>query len=328
MKCVLRVNEGRKAVSRGLSVVCLQSQIRVIVLSRAFANPGGYPCGSAAFSVRQADAHALRHVAALSKMPDWSSVGKGLNERLLQGAESPADKEQATMQKGRLRDAVAQAADIAGFQQSRDAMLRSRIPTRFVIGKLLEEVMNDGKLDEKDLEFVQDFLTRQQEVWNQIMVVSVLMVSFTFGETHTPLSAQPGTDERFGDELGTAYVVAISAAHVMFVASVLICGLLYAYSKLIYDLHDIVWFFTTAPHQLPIVTMMSGLALYFVSGTIAAPLVHGPVLGGMLAAMWVSAIIALCAMYLALKSRMMARWTGAGRLEKTISSRTPVITGA
>lgn len=112
---------------------------------------------------------------------------------------------------------------------------------RSVIGKLVEEVVGDGKIDEKDLQLVTDFLSRQQEVWNQIMVVSTLMVSFTFGETHTPLSAQPGTDEKFGEELGTAYIVAISLAHLCFVATIMICGLLYAYSKLIYDLHDIVW---------------------------------------------------------------------------------------
>ena len=59
------------------------------------------------------------------------------------------------------------------------------------------------------------------------------------------------------------------------------------------------------------VTMMAGLTIYFVAGMIAAPLVHGPMLGGMLGSMWAFAMIALAAFYLVLKRSMMDRWTGA-----------------
>lgn len=225
--------------------------------------------------------------------------GLGLNEKLLDSADlaEPPDE----------------------LERFKVAQLKARLPTMFVIGKLMQDVLADGSVNENDSELLNDFLSRQQEVWNQIMVVSTLMVSFTFGETHSDLATDPENDERTGGMLTTAYACVITMSHVMFVATTMLCALLYAYSKVIFDLRDIVWFFSTAPHQLPIIMMLGALGLYFVSGVISALLTHAHILGSALALMWSVTIVWMAWMWWSLKSSMMRRWTNARRLKRKLS---------
>ena len=213
---------------------------------------------------------------------------------------------------------LAHREDLELFRRQKQAMLASSLPTRFILGKVVEDVIHDDVVDEADDVIITRALDKQQEVWNLIMLTDTLMLGITYGQTTESPEPHATFSEAAAGTLSAAYTLLMTCSCVGFLLGTALTGLIYAYSKVLYQPDDIIWFFVSIQHEVPIVLMIASLVLFFLGGLLGSALTHGPTLGLLLAAVWLAALVFLAVAWNTMRNGLMSRFTQEHRLKRTL----------
>ena len=213
---------------------------------------------------------------------------------------------------------IARREDLELFRQQKEHMLKSHLPTRFILGKVVEDVIHDDTVDEEDDLIITRALDKQQEVWNLIMLTNTLILGFTFPQTTEQPEVHADFEAAFAAKVSAVYTLLMTMACVGFMLGICTTGLIYAYSKVLYLPADVIWFFVSVQHQGPIVLMIASLVLFFLGGVVGSYLAHGPMLGAAMASVWLVALLFLAWAWNHLRHTLMGRFTTQHKLQRTL----------
>ena len=213
---------------------------------------------------------------------------------------------------------IARKDDLELFRRSMEAMLQSNLPTQFILGKVVEDVIHDGVVNDRDDAIISRALEKQQEVWNLIMLTDTLLLGITFGQTMVHPEAHDDFDEATAATISACYSLLMTLSCVGFLLGAALTGLVYAYTKVLYQPDDIIWFLVSVQHQAPIVLMISSLVVFFIGGLVGSYITHGPVLGLVSASIWLVALVCLAFVWNTMRRSLMTRFTQEHKLRRTL----------
>lgn len=216
--------------------------------------------------------------------------------------------------------------DVALARRRASEMMQSDLVTVFSLGKQVKAIVADGAINEEDERAIESLVKRQQAVWNIILLMTTLMVGRLYGSLSSVNALTDARSSALGDTaqsrvLVVAYVLILSLSAV--IMSTCMCGtvILYVYSHLLIDFDDVVWFVCEFPHHLPPVLCVLGVALFMLACAVGAPLVHGAMVGCIVAALWLLGLVGSLVAYNNLRTRFMRRWKDPERVRRETADR-------